>query len=138
MARRRRIAACPPVIVAQAQRHRGDCGVVALAMALGLPYEEVFSQCPRAAVEGLTTRQLQFVARRCGASLRERRVFDLNDDTGVLGVDFPTHGHWVYLDGGRIFDGDEIWDAETYVANGALPDVLLVLQPRSRQRRRQG
>lgn len=139
MARRRTIFACPPVVLAHPQRHVGDCGVVALAMYLGLPYEQVYRHCPRAACEGLTTRQMQLVARKCGATLRERKGLDLDEDTGILGVEFPTHGHWVYLDRGRVIDGDEVWDADTYCANGAEPDVLLTLvQPRSRQGGRQG
>ena len=137
MARRRTILACPPVIVATPQRHSGDCGVVALAQYLGLPYEQVFALCPAAGRDGLTTRQLQVVARKCGVSLRERKVPDLDEVTGILGVEFPTHGHWVVLDRGRIIDGDEVWDAETYLANGAEPDVFLTLAaPKGRVRQR--
>ncbi len=137
MPRARTIPTRPPVVIASNQLHHGDCGVVALAMALGLPYEQVFQACPLASRDGLTTRQMQVVARKFGASLRECKTFDTDEDIGILGVEFPSHGHWVYLDQGRIIDGAEVWDADTYLANGAELDVLLVVQHGPRKRRYQ-
>jgi len=127
----------PVVVISEPQRHAGDCGVVALAMALGVPYEQVFARCPTAGRDGLTARQLQALARTFGVRLRATKRIDCDDDTGILGVEFATHGHWCYLDRGRIIDPPEVWDADVYLANGATADVLLVPEGRVQQRRQQ-
>jgi hypothetical protein len=132
----------PPYVVVRRQLHAGDCGIASLAMLLGMPYETVYQHCPTAGRDGLTTSQLQWVARACGARLATRRRFDVTDDTGILGIEYRSkryHGHWCLLREGHIYDpGDaSVWDdPDAYLASeDATPDVLLSLVqhgPRSR------
>lgn len=124
--------------------HTSDCGLAALAMALGVPYERVFQAAPLAAREGLTARQLQAVATKLGARLRSKRDVDLYADTGILGIEFSRGpGHWCYLHAGTLVDPDDttLWDVDDYLAHfDAVWDGFYVaeasLQRRPLKRRR--
>lgn len=143
--RARTLVLPPPCVVVRPQKHLADCGLAALAMALGLPYESVFQAAPLAARTGLTTRQLQAVATKLGARLLSRPKADLHADTGILGIEFPRrNGHWLYLHAGVLVDPSDgsLWDTEDYAAHtrGTWDEFLVItprLQPRSRARRRE-
>jgi hypothetical protein len=140
MAKRRRTLSLPPPCVAvRSQLHRADCGVAALAMALGLPYEQVFQAAPLAGRDGLTTRQLQSVATRLGARLLPKADADLHADTGILGVDYKKGaGHWLYLFAGTLVEPTHatLWDVEDYFAHTCVVEheFLVVSPARVRQR----
>jgi hypothetical protein len=124
----------PPVCVAvRAQLHMADCGLAALAMALGLPYEQVFRAAPMAAREGLTARQLQSVATKLGARLITKANPDFYADQGVLGLEFQEGpGHWAFLRQGAVIDPADttIWDVDDYLAHyNATWDYFLVASP---------
>jgi hypothetical protein len=95
------------------QRAEGDCGVAALAMALRLPYEDVYTAA--AAVEprwrgrsGLHAKQVCATAQKLGSSFRPRRTWNHEKHDGVLGIvriEAPRKaGHWVALIEGLVFD----------------------------------
>jgi hypothetical protein len=110
-----------------------DCGLAALAMALGLPYEQVFRAAPMAAREGLTARQLQSVATKLGARLLDKADADLHADQGILGLEFKAGpGHWCYARHGTVIDPSDttLWDIDDYLANyDATWDYFLVALP---------
>lgn len=100
------------------QRQRMDCGIAALAMLCGLPYEDVYvAAChvdKKGARRGLNLKQLQAIAERCGFRLERRHKYDLDEDGGILHVARTDkwYGHYVVLfkgvlvdpDGGRVCD----------------------------------
>jgi hypothetical protein len=114
-------------------------------MVLGLPYERVFQAAPLAAREGLTARQLQAVAAKLGARLFLDMHADLNEATGIVGVDFGRRhaGHWVVLFRGALIDPaySTIWEPDDYLSHyGATIDEFFVaeaIQHRSRRGRHQ-
>ena len=119
------------------QRRTFDCGIAALAMTSHVPYEDVYvaavSVAKRGITSGLNVKQLQQVAVKLGRKLKRvdyRRV-DLEEDSGVLGLNYPKTdiGHWVVLWRGTLIDPSDlsVWDAEDYMkANKARPGTLLV------------
>ena len=130
----RRLQLPPPCVVVKPQLHAADCGLAVLAMALGLPYEQVFQAAPLAAREGLTPRQLQAVATKLGARLLAQYDFDHHDATGIYGLDYAHgHGHWAYLLAGSLIDPSDgtIWDdPDTYLAaTNATNDCFFVVKP---------
>lgn len=141
----RRTVILPPVVAAVRQQlHLADCGLAVLAMALWLPYEQVFQAAPLAAKEGLTIRQLQAVATKLGARLVSVRQPDLQTETGILGIEFTNGGagHWVYLFRGGVYDPADgtLWDTvDDYLANyqAELDVYLTPVQHGPRQRRHQ-
>lgn len=132
----------PPVVVAvRSQLHHADCGLAALAMACGLPYETAYQAAPTAGRDGLTSRQLQALATRLGFSLRTRRAYDLESDTGIVGVEFRDRvpGHWLYLRAGALIDPSDgtIWDPLDYLhVRNAEIDEFFSVTPRARVQRR--
>lgn len=94
------------------QRADGDCGVASLAMAMQLPYEDVFAAAgrvePRSGRSGLHGKQLLQVARVLKVTFRMRRKWNAEQHDGVLGIvkraTPRTTGHWVALLDGIIFD----------------------------------
>lgn len=122
--------------VGQATGH-GDCTVAALAMALGVSYEQALVYMARVQPSVLKTgcswREVRRAAKHHGATLVERRKFSLEEDSedaGILNVQFNdgTH-HAVYFKHGLIFDGrtNAAWEADVYLAaHNATPTTLLV------------
>jgi hypothetical protein len=116
-----------PLFRMTGQKNAADCVVASLAMALGLPYEEVLVVAsrlqPKVLKRGLYTIEAQLIADEFGRSLLKRKLkIDIDEDTGVLmikmrcGRGFTEHA--VFLTNGLVFapesDG-EVWDAETYL-----------------------
>jgi len=116
----------------QNQRRAHDCGVAALASYLSTPYEDVYvaavAVSPRFCKgDGLTIKAMLVIAKAFGRPLVRvpwQRV-DLDDDTGVLGINWnnpKAHGgaigHWVVLRTGTIGDpqGSRVEDASDYLA----------------------
>ena len=81
------------------QRANGDCGLAALGTLLELPYEDVYiasAQVDRKTrgKNGIHMAALMAVAKRLGVLLRLKRTASLDDDEGLLVVNWqPPHKH---------------------------------------------
>jgi hypothetical protein len=111
-----------PVVKLQVQRAPGDCGICALSMLLGVPYEDVLGAAvkttggSRVHHNGMQTRDMRRAAKKLGIHLTLRRAVDLEQDEGVLSLEAGEHCHAVLLKAGLIFDGDgTVWEPETYL-----------------------
>ncbi len=110
-----------PFLQVVPQRHKTDCSVACLAMLLGVSYEEALLALavPHVVKRGVMVRQVLVAARRLGHPLRFQRQFDLDTDTGILGVrsaKWPQE-HLVVLKDGLIFDTDAtVWDQDCFMA----------------------
>jgi ABC-type bacteriocin/lantibiotic exporter with double-glycine peptidase domain len=124
-----------PVVKVQPQRHPADCSVAVLAMTLAVSYEDALVAFRHDVKRhGATMRQIQGAARRLGRVLRHRKTVDLDEDQGILAVEWRKQRgrlHVVVLRAGQIVDTDEtIWDADVYVSVvGARIAWLLEVQP---------
>lgn len=118
------------VIRVELQREQADCAISALAMYLGLSYEDVLRAV--AVVDrdqgrtGLWTRTLQRIAAALGERLVIRKAIDWEDSYGI--VRFPNHA--AVLKNGLIINTDgTVWEADAFLAAGkyrARDCVLLV------------
>ena len=113
-----------PVIKVVPQRNDTDCGVAALSMLSGLPYEEVLIAAARSAEceNGMYLTQICEVASELGIELATKRAgrYDLENDTGILHVSDRKCRvyHVVVLRRGLIIETDgSIWDADVYLAS---------------------
>jgi hypothetical protein len=69
--------------------------------------------------EQIVVRDVRTAARRLGVRLHILRKFDLDTDTGILGVRSPKwdYEHLVVLKDGLVFDTDAtVWDADVFLA----------------------
>ena len=107
------LLAAPPDIIRWAPRSQGhgDCAVAALEMALGITYENALQAAiivrPAVLGEGLNASQLKKAAKLLGFTFKLRRIFDIDEDTGILGLTqngVKDGGHGVYLWEGRILE----------------------------------
>lgn len=106
-----------PFLSVVPQRHQMDCAVACLAMLLNVSYE--LSLLAFRKHEQIIVRDIQTAARRLGVRLQFTRKFDLDTDTGILGVRSPKwdYEHLVVLKDGLIFDTDAtVWDADVFLA----------------------
>ena len=114
------------------QRHTMDCAVACLAMLAGVSYEEALlaARCDPIR-SGMETKQILATAKRLGMPLRFRRRFDLEADTGLLGVrsgKWPSD-HLVVLKDGLVVDTDAtIWDADVFLAAYAAKALSLLMR----------
>ncbi len=119
-----------PFLTVIPQRHGMDCGVACLAMLLNVSYELALLAFRKH--EQIIVRDVQTAARRLGTRLRFRRKFDLETDTGILGVRSPKwdYEHLVVLRDGLVFDTDAtVWDVDVFLAAyDATPLSLLVAE----------
>lgn len=112
------------------QRHDMDCAVACLAMLLGVSYE--LSLLAFRKHEHIFMRDVKTAAKRLGTTLLLRRKFDLETDTGILGLRSPKWHceHLAVLKEGIVIDTDAtIWDVDVFlVAYEAQALSLLVVQ----------
>lgn len=110
-----------PFLQVVMQRHQTDCSCACLAMLLGVSYEEALLalRTPHVVTRGVMVRQVLAAARRLGQPLRFCRTFDLDTDTGILGVrsaKWPQE-HLVILREGSIVDTDAtLWEADVFLS----------------------
>ncbi len=103
------------------QRHSSDCAVACLAMLLGVSYEAALlaMRKPQAMTCGVKVRDILAAARRLKRPLRFRRKFDLETDTGIVGLraaKWPSE-HVAILKEGLIVDTDAtIWETDCFLA----------------------
>lgn len=101
------------------QRAALDCAVACVAMLCGVTYEAALLAFKREPIHGVRTRDIHAAARRLGHPLRWSRVFDLENDTGLLSVRSTKWktDHLVVLKEGLIVDTDAtLWEADIYLA----------------------
>ena len=115
-------------------RNSGDCAIVCLKMLLGLNYDTVRAACPRRgdpSGTGMTTRQVQNVAKKLGTPLSLLPGGDylnhpsLDDLAGILdlwrGGDEDGTGHMALYLKGIVFnpaDGSIWLDDDAYLRHG--------------------
>jgi hypothetical protein len=111
----------PPLLYMTTQRHSGDCGVAALAMCLGVSYEDALlalgGEVPTVLRRGVWMVELQRAADRLGMPMTLKRRCDLEMDDGVLQVMYRRgkDQHVVLLREGLVFDTDtSVWRPEDY------------------------
>jgi len=93
---------------------RGDCGLVALKIALGIKYTESLRAAVRLDGEqgrnGLWLRTIQRIAFEHGTKLVQRRRFDWDEDRGII----STRNHVAVLVNGMVLDRMQVytsWEA---------------------------
>ena len=136
-----------PFVTLVIQRQHGDCGLAALAMLLGLSYEDVLAAAvtrrrPKPHVGGMYTREVTFLARRLGTPLAFTRTWDLETDCGLLTVEKTKitaadtfTQHLVLLKFGLVFDTDgTVWEPETYFAQHDFRPVSLLVEKGTEER----
>jgi ABC-type bacteriocin/lantibiotic exporter with double-glycine peptidase domain len=121
-----------PLVAMVYQRHLADCGAAALAMWLGVSYEEVLlavgAHAPRVLRAGVWMTELSKAAAVFGVTLRPKSTpVDLETDEGILQTKFRRGRHVVVLRRGLLFDTDAtIWEPDDYAkAKRAQFGVLL-------------
>jgi hypothetical protein len=114
-----------------------DCVLASLSAYLGKPYEEVVAAAGRVYPlfwrVGLENKHAIRVARRLGRRVRWVRDYDIDEDSGVLGITYNVGRaeHAVLLLEGRIFELEDkpinAWEPAAYLtANNARAGLLLV------------
>lgn len=122
-----------PMFRFYAQRGEGDCAIAALAMYLGVSYEDALEAATKgtrkAHRKGMYATQIQRAAENLDKPLVVKRNFDFETDAGVLHgvvtmsifddaklVCRKRIGHAVCLRWGLIFepDGGEVWEYDDY------------------------
>jgi len=116
-----------PLIRIVLQKGSNDCGIAALASALGLSYEAVEKACEARHIylsrrkSGLRLKELESVASYLGFKPERDppRGWDQEDDrVGLVKVVFPHEkiGHYVLVSGGVVLDPDGwLWDARLFL-----------------------
>lgn len=109
-----------PFLQVVPQRHTMDCSVACLAMLLGVSYETVLMAFRHNVIaQGATVRQIRQAASFLGRNLRWSRKFDLESDTGILGVRSTRwkSEHVVVLKEGLVVDTDAtVWDTDVFIS----------------------
>lgn len=101
-----------------------DCGIASLVMMLGEPYPNVNQAAGQSLKkwpdpEGLSTRQLQTIAKKLGHVLQSVSIkdLDLHDSTGILLVRIKNYHHFVALFEGVLIDPSSglLWNLDTFL-----------------------
>lgn len=121
-----------PLLRVVRQRHKADCGVACLAMLLNVPYE--VSLLAFRKHENIYIRDVQTAARRLGVRLRLQRKFDMETDTGILGMRSPQwdYDHLVVLKEGLVVDTDlSLWDVDVFLSTyeAQALSLLVIAEP---------
>ena len=107
------------------KHHVGDCAVCAIAMTLGLPYWKVVQAaeivCKNVRKQGLWNTEIDRTIKQLGIKAKRTRRFNVNEDTGLLTVDYGKGkgAHAVSLFNGTIIDPEDttLWEPEVYFTN---------------------
>ena len=111
------------------QRGDGDCAIAAIAMYLGVSYEDVLAAAvtrgkkPDHTIHrrGFYTPAIIQTAKRLGVKLKHTRHVDLEASNGILGLVSQKRGepdHVVLLREGLLFDTDgSVWEPDVYFAH---------------------
>jgi hypothetical protein len=130
-------------VAVREQLTRADCALRAVAMATGLPYEDVARHAPaKTLAEGLRVRALHALGRKLGVRFLSTPDADLDDQdtTGLLWVEFTHSAHLVYIYRGTLCDPSDatIWTPSEYLGHRDAEGWLYSVVPaRVRQRRKE-
>lgn len=107
---------------------KGDCGMVALKVYLGIPYTSALRAATLLDSEqgrnGLWTRTMQRIAHEHGTRLVQRRRFDWDEDYGLIVA--PRHA--AVLRNGLVLDRMTVWEWPAWLAEqGAEAEDCLLL-----------
>lgn len=127
----------PPVMQLVPKHGLKDCVVAAVASYLCRPFEEVAAAASRSYPNfwkyGLENKHITTIARRLKTPIKWARDYDIDDDTGVLAVNYivGTNEHVVLLVEGRIVELEDktitFWEPSAYLAaHGARAGLLMV------------
>lgn len=112
-----------PSFPVEKQRTEWDCGIVALAMLTGTPYEEVLAASARvtSCERGLYLHEIEKTADVLGVQLKRRRrnTYDPDTATGILHVYNLKRAlyHVVILWEGVVIDNGKVWqELDVYLA----------------------
>jgi hypothetical protein len=112
-------------------------------MALGVPYEDVLAHAPLAWRDGLPKAHFHTIARAFGVRFLPRHRADIDEETGLLWVDFKDSAHLTYVHYGVLVDPADgtLWKASEYLAakegRGLFYAIAPALQHGPRARRHQ-
>lgn len=108
---RRTLTLPPPCVAVREQLHDSDCGVAAISMALGIPYREVLRHAPYAVIDGISLRRFHQIGAALGVKFSLVKDANLEDDTGLLWVDFSRSAHLVYIHHGLLINPSDatVW-----------------------------
>jgi hypothetical protein len=103
----------------ESRRQSNDCATWALAVYLGIPYEDVWQIVQRVdrskGRNGLRIATIRRVAKALGFTLRFLRSVD-DDAYGILSVEDKTSGHVAVLRSGLVFDTDStVWERDDWL-----------------------
>ena len=112
-----------PVVLVRPQHTEGDCAIAALAMLLHVSYEDVLALAAqtlkRPHERGLFLNEIERLTVALGHRLkRVRRGYDIDSDTGILGVRSKAYSHVVVIREGVLIDpvDGEVWfDPSAYI-----------------------
>jgi hypothetical protein len=104
----------------ESRRQSNDCAVWALAVYLGISYEDVWQAVVMTdrskGKNGLYPRTVCRIAELLGHPLKLKRRPDLTEDYGILFVSDHETGHAAVLRAGLVFDVDAtVWDADEWL-----------------------
>ena len=122
-----------PIVRVVTSRSDGDCVIVALAMYLGLSYEDVLAAAadvigPNVHHEGMWTKQIVKTAKTLGTGLTKKRKWDIETSNGILVLfNAKEDTHVVLLCQGMIIDCDgTIWEPDVYFSYSKYNPTLLL------------
>jgi hypothetical protein len=122
-----------PLVVIPRSQEAADCGVVALALWLGLPYSQVAAAVatvrPLALVNGMYQSEIQKVARIFDRTLKVRRRFNLDDKpSGLLMLDMGDGHHAVVLFEGVIISDGKVWNYDAFMTQAKAKPLSLLTE----------
>lgn len=107
-----------PVVHLVLSRAPADCTICALAMYLGVGYEDVLLASQTLAHRrGMYVTQIIQTAANLGIALERHKTVDLESDSGVLVLRQPkAASHAIFLREGLVFEGDgSVWEVDVYL-----------------------
>jgi len=127
----------PDAVQLVSKHGRKDCVLAALASYLTAPYEAVVAAaghvCPNFVRVGVENKDAVRIARRLKQRVRWTPSYDIDEDTGVLGINYHVgnNEHAVLLLEGRIVELEDnpitSWEPSAYLqAHGARAGYLLI------------
>ncbi len=113
----RKLTLPPHVVVVRPQLHKADCGIAAIAMALGLPYEDVFRLAPQVGRNGMMPRRFHAIGKSLGVRFRPDRYASIDEDTGLLWIKFKGSAHLAYVHHGTLVNPSDgtLWLPSDYL-----------------------
>lgn len=122
-----------PLVVIPRRQESADCGVVALAQWLGLPYTQVAAAVatvrPMALADGMYQSEIVKVARIFDRTFKVRRKFNVEDrPSGLLMLEMTDGHHAVVLFEGVIISDGKVWNYDAFLAQAKAKPLSLLIE----------